>query len=205
MENQTRRDVLKATAALGIAALGGEALAQVAAPAPAIKKEPPTVGIAMGPPPLAGNNLDAFFEDMKTRAGVNTLFPFIYSYVPTTASMPAQGFRGGNFAIPHMQYYKNTSLTFEEMRAPEFKDVDILERTIPIAKKHGIKTFAWILEDNRAAPFPSWQKMYEMDFHGRRASNHPAGPCYNNPLYLGFVLGLVEDYCRSYDIDGVMW
>ncbi|HUQ90732.1 MAG TPA: hypothetical protein VM120_03555 [Bryobacteraceae bacterium] len=28
---------------------------------------------------------------------------------------------------------------------------------------------------------------------------------FNNPDYRGFLLGLTEDYFRSYDIDGVMW
>ncbi len=80
-----------------------------------------------------------------------------------------------------------------------------MARIIPVAKKHGMKTFAWVLEDHDHAPSAAWEKLYEIDFHGRRALAHPAGPCYNNPLYLGFVLGLIEDYTRSYDIDGVMW
>ncbi|HVT80429.1 MAG TPA: hypothetical protein VHM90_07210 [Phycisphaerae bacterium] len=204
----TRRDALKIGAAAGLATVAAgfpqPALAMTQ-PSPPARKAPPTVGIAMGPAPLARENLDLLFEDMKRRAGVNVLMPFIYTYVARTASLPAAGFRGGNFAMPHMQYYKNTTLTFDEMRAPEFKDVDVFERTIPIAQKHGIKTYAWILEDNVGSPFPSWSKMYEIDFHGRRAEAHPAGPCYNNPQYLGFVLGLVEDYCRSYDVEGLMW
>ncbi len=204
----SRREILKSTAAAGLASLAAslprEAAAQTQPAAPPAKPMP-TVGIALGPAPLATQDLDALFEDMKKRAGVNVLMPFIYTYVARTASMPAQNFRGGNFAMPHMQYYKNTSLTFDEMRAPEFKNLDIFEKTSPTAQKHGIKTYAWILEDNVGSPFPSWSKMYEIDFHGRRAEAHPAGPCYNNPLYLGFVLGLVEDYCRSYDIQGLMW
>jgi len=29
--------------------------------------------------------------------------------------------------------------------------------------------------------------------------------CVNNPYHRNFLLGLVEDYTRSYDIDGIMW
>ena len=36
-------------------------------------------------------------------------------------------------------------------------------------------------------------------------SGHPGGPCFNQPGYQNFTLGLVEDYARSYDIGGVMW
>jgi hypothetical protein len=47
--------------------------------------------------------------------------------------------------------------------------------------------------------------MYEVDNHGRRTDRHPGGPCYNNPGYQAFTLGLFEDYARSYDIGGIMW
>jgi hypothetical protein len=203
----TRRDVLKTGAAMGIAALGAAALqSQPAGAAEVAPQRPaPTIGIASGPPPFAREDLDRLFDHLRASAGVNALFPFIYTYVNTTAGMPAAGFRGGNFATPHMQYYQRTSLTYQDMRAPDFGGIDVLARTIPVAQKHGMKTFAWILEDNKRMPSPSWNDLYEVDFHGRRAEGHPSGPCYNNPLYRGFVLGLVEDYTRSYDIDGVMW
>jgi hypothetical protein len=104
-----------------------------------------------------------------------------------------------------MQYYKDTSLTYADMRAPELGDMDVLARIIPPARQRGIKTFAWILEDNEHVPLPAWQNLYEVDFHDRRTQAHPSGPCNNNPDYRGYLLGLVEDYSRSYDIDGVMW
>jgi hypothetical protein len=197
----TRRDLLKTAAAIGIASLARAAEAQT----PPASRKRPTIGIQMGLPPLATGDLDRLFDDLNQRAGVNALFPFIYTYAHVTAGMPAQGFRGGNFAIPHMQYYKQTSLTYDDMRALDFGKLDVMARIIPAAKKHGMKTFAWVLEDHDHAPSASWNKLYEVDFHGRPALAHPAGPCYNNPLYLGFVLGVIEDYTRSYDIDGVMW
>jgi hypothetical protein len=216
----TRRELLKVSAAVGAAALAGHAGAQVpaAGPAPSSPGGPgpapdgraaPTIGIALGPEPLATGDLDKLFDDLRARAGVNALFPFIYTYVASTAGMGTtvngKPFRGGNFAMPHMEYYKDVPLTFEEMRAPEFGTVDAFARAIPIAKKHGMKMFAWVLEDNRRAPFPKWEALYEMDFHGRRMVQHPGGPCYNHPTYQAFVLGLVEDYVRSYDVAGVMW
>ena len=93
------------------------------------------------------------------------------------------------------------------MTAPEFGGVDVLERVIPVAKKHGIRVFPFILEDNQlpAAVKPNWEKLYEVDHHGRRTTGHPGGPCFNNPAYQNFTLGLVEDYARSYDIGGIMW
>lgn len=206
MDNSmTRREMLKATAAIGVAALAGANALADDSTSVTTKPTTPTIGIQMGLPPLAKGDLDQLFDDLSKRGGVNTLFPFIYTYAHVTAGMPADGFHGGNFAIPHMQYYGKTTLKYEDMRAPDFGELDLMARIIPAAKKHGMKTFAWILEDHDHAPSPAWNDLYEVDFHGRRALSHPAGPCYNNPLYLGFVLGLVEDYTRSYDIDGVMW
>jgi len=199
----TRRELLKAAAVVGAAALAERPLAGAMAEEAA--RPAPTIGIQMGLPPLARGDLDALFGDLRRRAGVNALFPFIYTYAHVTAGMPAEGFRGGNFALPHMQYYGKTSLPYGDMRAPDFGDLDVLARILPAARKHGMKTFAWVLEDHDHAPSASWEPLYEVDFHGRRALSHPAGPCYNHPLYLGFVLGLIEDYTRSYEIDGVMW
>ncbi|MGN6370147.1 MAG: hypothetical protein ACTHN5_17970 [Phycisphaerae bacterium] len=207
MPDISRRDALKTTAALTLAALAPSTSAQSSPPQPAPTPKPkPTIGIQTGLPPLASNDLDKSLDLMQSRGCVNTLFPFIYTYTQSTAAMQAfKNFRGGNFAIPHMQYYKNVPLTYDQMRAPDFGDTDLLARTIPIAKKHGMKTFAWILEDHSHCPLPAWEPLYEIDFHGRRALKHPAGPCYNNPAYIAFALALVEDYTRSYDIDGLMW
>src|SRR5215469_8692430 len=110
--------MLKAAAALGVAALAENGLAQTQPAAP--RKKTPTIGIQMGLPPLATGDLDQVFDQLGNLGGVNALFPFIYTYAHVTAGMPAQGFHGGNFAIPHMQYYGATSLKYEDMRAPDF-------------------------------------------------------------------------------------
>jgi hypothetical protein len=199
-----RREFIRGTAAgaVGLGLLAQSGAAEPSPAPPATRK--PLVGIQLGAAPLA-RDLDRVLDDVQQRAGVNTLFPFIYSHVSTWAGLPAAGFRGGNFALPHMEYYKDTNLTYEDMRAPEFGDADLLARLIPAARRRGMKTFAWILEDNERPPVPHWESLYEVDFHGRRTDRHPSGPCYNNPHYRGYLLGLVEDYTRSYEIDGLMW
>lgn len=207
----TRREILKTTAAAISLAAFSAADAQTA---PATQplgvsssstRPAPFIGIQGGPHPLMLGDIDAFLGDLHDRAGVNAIFPFVYTYAPSTAAMDPKTFHGGNFCVPHMEYYKQTTLTYDDMRAPDFGDEDLLARAIPAARKHGMKTFAWIIEDHSKMPSPAWENMYEIDFHGRRARAHPAGPCFNNPIYRGFVLGLIEDYTKSYDIDGIMW
>jgi hypothetical protein len=174
----------------------------------AIAAKPSTVvAMPISVAPFVQRDLDAMFADMRERAGVNALFPFIYSHEPHRAGMPAEHFHGGNYARPHMQFYKDTPLTLADMRAPEFGDTDVLERVIPVAKQHGIRVFPFILEDNSLpdAVRQNWESLYEVDHHGRRTTGHPGGPCFNNPGYQNFTFGLVEDYARNYDIGGLMW
>ncbi len=203
--NVERRDILKGAAALGVTAALARGAKLMGAEASTAAKVAPTIGIQMNVGALAAPDLRPLLDDLKTRAGVNALFPFIYSNVNRWTGLPARGFVGGNFAIPHMQYYKDTSLTYKDMRATELGDLDVLEHTIAAAKPMGMKTFAWILENNESLSTSAWEPLYEMDFQGRRTDRHPSGPCNNNPAYIGYLLGLVEDYARSYDIDGVMW
>ena len=47
----------------------------------------------------------------------------------------------------------------------------------------------------------TFEKVQERDLYGRNAETL----CVNNPDYRNFFTGLVEDYARSYDIDGIMW
>jgi hypothetical protein len=173
--------------------------------APAAARAAPLVGLASSAEPLARPDLGRLLDELQGRCGVNAFFPFIYTHIAEWVGVRRPDFRGGNYAIPHMQYYRDTVLTYEDMRGPEFGDLDLLERAITFGRPRGIKTFAWILEDNQRPKIPHWEQLYEVDFHGRRADRHPAGPCYNNPEYRGFLLGLVEDYTRSYGIDGLMW
>ena len=206
-EPMTRREALRTAAALGVTAALSRLPDVLAAetPEPASRKAA-TISIPTSPAPFAKQDVGKILDDMQQRAGVNVILPFMYTHGNVRAGLPADGFRGGNFAIPHMEYYKGTGLTYEDMRGTEFGDVDVFARLIPAAHKRGIKTFAWIIEDNkRPAAIPHWEPMYEVDFHGRRSEGHPGGPCYNNPLYRAWLLGLVDDYARSYEIDGVMW
>ncbi len=53
--------------------------------------------------PLAQRELDPMFNDMRERAGVNALFPFMYTHEPHRAGAAVAGFHGGNYATPHIQ------------------------------------------------------------------------------------------------------
>jgi hypothetical protein len=46
-------------------------------------------------------------------------------------------------------------------------------------------------------------QLYEIDLYGRRTTGHPGGPCLNNPYFRNLISGVVEDYIRTYDVDGL--
>jgi len=105
---------------------------------------------------------------------------------------------GGNYATPHAQYYKNTIM--KDVKAPDHGNLDILEEVIPKAKKHGVKVYTWS-EDVWRNDVPNVDKIQERDLYGRNART----VCFNNPDHHNFLLGLMEDFTRSYDLDGIMW
>ena len=143
---------------------------------------------------------------------VNTLFLAVFTYGRGIAGRQIPGqpipdhgkqeydlnFHGGNFATPHPEFYKNTVL--KDTRAPDHGNLDILAEVLPAAKKRGMKVICW-LEDVFRADLPNIEKLQERDLYGRNADTL----CVNNPDYRNFLTGLVEDYARSYDVDGIMW
>jgi hypothetical protein len=174
-------------------------------PAPA-RRGAATIAMPISAAPLFRPDFERSLEDMRARGAVNTLLPFIYTHEAHRAGLPeSRTFRGGNYAIPHLEYYRDLPFSYADMRAPEFGGRDAFALALPAARKLGMKVFAWLIEDNHCPAIRSWEPLYEVDVHGRRTTGHPCGPCKRNPLYRAFLLDLAEDYLRSYGIDGLMW
>ncbi|MBV9081366.1 MAG: hypothetical protein JOZ62_01720 [Acidobacteriaceae bacterium] len=170
------------------------------------------IGLQIGAVSFIDEGTEQVLDIVQQRGAVDTLFLAVFTYGRGIAGRQVPGqplpdhgkqeydlnFHGGNFATPHPQYYKNTVL--KDTRAPDHGNLDILEAVLPPAKKRQMKTICW-LEDVFRTDLPSIEKLQEIDLHGR----HAPTLCFNNPDYRGFLTGLVEDYARSYDIDGLMW
>lgn len=170
------------------------------------------IGIQVGAVSFVDEGTERVLDVLQERACVNTLFLAVFTYGRGIAGrqipgqpLPDHGkqeydlnFHGGNFATPHAEFYKNTVL--KETRAPDHGNLDILAEVVPAAKKRGMKVICW-LEDVFRKDLPNIEKVQERDLYGRNAETL----CVNNPDYRNFLTGLVEDYARSYDIDGLMW
>ena len=199
----SRRSLLQGAAAT--AALAPQLSAQTTAS----KK---MIGIQIGAVSFVDEGVEKVLDILQERAHVNTLFLAVFTYGRGIAGRQVPGqplpdhgaqkydldFHGGNFAHVHPQYYENTVL--KDTRAPDHGDLDIIATVVPAAKKRGIKTICW-LEDVFRGDIPNIQNLQEHDLYGRNVTNL----CFNNPDYRNFLLGLIEDYTRSHDIDGIMW
>jgi len=201
-----RRDFLKTAA--GSAALAASAAGKAGAQAGDRKM----IGMQVGAVSFVDEGTEKVLDVLQQRAYVNTLFLAVFTYGRGIAGRQVPGqplpdhgkqeydlnFHGGNYATVHPQFYRNTVL--KDTRAPDHGNLDILETVLPAARKRGMKTICW-LEDVWRPDIPNIAKVQEKDLHGRNAHTL----CFHNPDHRGFLTGLVEDYTRSYEIDGIMW
>src|SRR5262249_53204777 len=110
-------------------------------------------------------------------------------------------FHGGAYTTVHPQYFHDTVL--KDFRAPEFGNFDVLGAVLPAARKRGMKTICWFEDvwSGRGVDVPGVHEAQEKHLDGSTANTL----CFNNPHYRNWLLGMVEDYTRSYEIDGIMW
>jgi len=205
-EQVDRRTFLARLAAAGATVRSG------IVPASGPAKPSSTIGIQIGAVSFLDEGTEKVLDILQERAYVNTLFVATFTYGRGIAGRQIRGFpfpdhgkqeydanfHGGNFATPHARYYANTVL--QQTKAPDHGSFDVLEAVIPAAKKRGVKTYCWS-EDVWRMDVPNVDKCLEVDLYDRPARTL----CFNNPNYRNFLLGLHEDFARSYEIDGIMW
>ena len=171
------------------------------------------IGIQVGAVSFVDEGVDKVLDEFQRDAAVNTLFLATFTYGRGIAGRQVPGqplpdhgkqeydtgtFYGGNYATIHPQYYKNT--VFQGTRAPDLGDYDVLQAVLPEARKRGIKTICWF-EDVFRKDLPHIEQLQEKEMSGQNATTL----CFNNPNYRNFLLGIVDDWSHSYEIDGVMW
>ncbi len=174
--------------------------------------QPPMIGIQVGAVSFADEGVDQVLDGLQEMAAVNTVFLATFTYGRGIGGRQLRGqplpdhgkqeydddFRGGNFATPHPQYYRQTSITPE--KAPDHPGYDAIAAVLPAARRRRMSVICWF-EDVFRRDIPGFDQAEEIDVHGK-----PTGrSCHRNPNARNFWLGLAEDYLRSYDVDGLMW
>ncbi len=169
-------------------------------------------GIQVGPDSFVDEGTENVLDNLQERGAVDTIFLTTFTHGQglagrqTEATLHDHGkpassgksFYGGNFAIPHPEFYKNTVL--KEMRAPDFDNLDIVAEVLPKAKKRGMKVFCSV-EDQMQLDRPGAESVAEIELSGRKAGTL----CLFHPDVRAFWTGLVTDLCKSYDIDGILF
>lgn len=86
-------------------------------------------------------------------------------------------------------------------RAQEHGKGDLLAEVIPPARKRSVSVFAQMEESfyNHVRHLPNFIHVSEIDLLGRRTGTS----CLHHPDYRAWWLSVVEDYCRSYTLDGI--
>src|SRR5215469_4654749 len=199
-----RRNFLQSATAAAVAA------SQNASAAPMASK---MVGIQVGAVSFVDEGVEKVLDEFQQDAHINTLFVATFTYGRGIAGRQVPGqplpdhgkqqydtdtFKGGSYTRIHPEYYKDTVL--RDFRAPDFGDYDVLEAVIPESRKRGIKTICWF-EDVWSNSVPNVAQAQEKRLDGSNSNTL----CFNNPNYRNWLLGAVEDYARSYEIDGIMW
>jgi hypothetical protein len=186
---------------------------------PSSPAAPPTkmIGIQVGAVSFVDEGVEKVLDEFQQDASINTLFIATFTYGRGIAGRQVPGqplpdhgaqqydngsgpgtFHGGSYTRIHPEYYRDTVL--QDFRAPDFGDYDVLESVLPSARKRGMKTVCWF-EDVWNDSVPNVRQAQERHLDGTNATTL----CFNNPNYRNWLLGTVEDYARSYEIDGIMW
>lgn len=208
-----RREFLKAGASLtAVAAVGPSPLAtalRAAESIPTLK----SIGIQVGAVSFVDEGTDAVLDNLRERGAVDTIYLTTFTYGRGLAGRQIPGhpfpdhgskesdektFHGGNYAIPHPEFYRDTVL--KQTRAPDHGNLDIVANVLPAAKKRGMRVICSI-EDVFRSDVPGVNEVAEVDLQGRRTGTL----CLCHPDVRAFWTGLARDLCSSYDIDGILF
>jgi hypothetical protein len=202
------------TTSAGITAAAAITPALLTSVAGAAEKPGKMIGIQVGPVSFVDEGVDQVLDIFQEKGAVNTIFltTFTYGRGLSGRQVPGQPFpdhgpqesdvgfyHGGNYAMPHPAFYKNTVL--KETRAPDHGGLDIVAAVLPAARKRGMKLFCSI-EDVFRSDVPGVKEVTQVDLQGRRTADTL---CLFHPDVRAFWTGLATDLCQSYEIDGILF
>ena len=195
-----------AAAAVAAAVPGARAMAQTT-------KSDPMVGMQVGAVSFLDEGVEETLDVFQKDGAVNTLFVATFTYGRGIAGRQVPGqplpdhgkqqydtdtFYGGCYTKVNPKYFADT--VFKDFRAPDLGNYDVLESVLPEARKRGLKTICWF-EDVFRKDLPHIDQLQEKELSGENAVTL----CFNNPNYRAWLLGMVENWASTYDIDGIMW
>jgi len=183
------------------------------------------VGIQISPISFIDEGVDVVLDTLQQRVGVNVLMIGTVSWLGLKAGRsishkldgwPDHGvpepltMKGGAYFDPHPEYYTNTFIKDFRAKDSAMQGIDILEMVIPEARRRGMRVMPELMEplfkyaghgSTNNVEIANLPQCLEVDLLGRAGQE----PCTNNPDYRLWWHAMIEDQCRSYDVDGIMW
>jgi hypothetical protein len=183
------------------------------------------VGVQISPISFIDEGVEPLLDMFQERFGINALMIGTISWlglkVGRRISWELEGWpdhgvsepytmQGGSYLEYHPAYYGNTFIGSFRAQEPEMEGRDILEMVIPAAQDRGMKVYPDLMEplfkyaghgSANEVQIPNLPQCLEVDVFGR----HGSEPCTNHPDYRTWWHSIVEDHCRNYDLDGIMW
>ncbi|HLN12153.1 MAG TPA: hypothetical protein VK587_03135 [bacterium] len=183
------------------------------------------VGIQISPVSFIDEQVGPLLDRLRDEFGINVLLIGTLSWLglkvgrriswkldgwPDHGAQDPTPLRGGSYIAERPEYYQRT--IFKQFRAEDeaLRGVDILAAVIPEARRRGMQVYPEIMEPlfhyeghgaAETVALPDLPRVLEIDVMDRVGR----APCLNHPDYRAWWHAIVEDYCRSYDIDGIMW
>jgi hypothetical protein len=189
------------------------------------KEEQKFVGIQISPVSFIDEGIDEVLDTLQNRVGINVLLIGTVSWlglkVGRSISYELDGWpdhgvpkplalKGGAYFNPDKRFYRTTFIDDFRARDPETEGFDVLEAVIPAARKRGMKVYAELMEpffkyaghgSANNVMIPNLPQCLEIDLFGR----HGSEPSTAHPAYRSWIHAMIEDHCRNYDLDGIMW
>jgi len=183
------------------------------------------VGIQISPISFVDEGVEVVLDTLQQRVGVNVLMIGTVSWLGLKAGRsishkldgwPDHGvpepltMKGGAYFHPHPEYYTNTFIKDFRAKDSAMQGIDILEMVIPEARRRGMRVMPELMEplfkyaghgSTNNVEIANLPQCLEVDLLGRAGQE----PCTNNPDYRLWWHAMIEDQCRSYDVDGIMW
>jgi hypothetical protein len=125
----------------------------VLGPSPFIEAaDPPMLGIQVGAVSFVDEGTDKVLDNFREMAAIDTLFLATFTYgrgiagrQPRGSALPDHGkqeyddnYHGGNFATPHPQFYRGTTIAPE--KAPDHPSYDVIADVLPAARRRNMKS-----------------------------------------------------------------
>lgn len=192
---------------------------------PASPAKDPLIGIQISPISFVDEGIPQCLDTLQGGVGANTLMIGTVSWlglkVGRRISHALEGFpdhgvqapyqmEGGSYIRSRPEYYSKSFIRDFASKDPELGGMDILQAVIPEAKARGMKVIPEFMEplfkyaghgSAAAVKIANMPQCLEVDLLGRIAGE----PCTSNPDYRNWWKGMIEEHCREYDIDGIMW